>query len=139
MTRRRFILPVAIAAVVLAGGIVGVTQYVPDPLDDYRSLRQRAAARGQMTTAVRGHVVEVRDDLFQLESEILFPQRLWVLSRSGREVTIGERVAVQGTLFARGTRGMHKVLLPDDMKPELCRDGLLVADTLTIYQGQMHG
>jgi hypothetical protein len=139
MVRRRFILSGAIAAVLLAVGIVGVTQHVPDPLDDYRSLRRRAEARGQMPTAVRGQVIAVRDGLFQLESEILFPQRLWVLSRSNREVAVGERVAVQGTLFARGTRGVHKALLPDEIEPELCREGLLVADTLTIYQGRMHG
>ena len=139
MKRRRFVLSVSIAAALVAVGAAAVSSYAPDPLDDYRSLRQRADAEGELSTAVRGHVVRVRDGFFQLESEELFPQRLWVLSHSRRELAVGERVTVQGTLFGGGTCGVDPAMLPDDMEPELCRDGLLVAETVTIYQGKMHG
>jgi hypothetical protein len=120
MLRRRLVVSLYLGAVLLVGGAaVAIGQRMTDPLDDYRSLRQRAQVEGSTIVAARGEVVSVHgDNLLEIESEQLFPQRLWVLSRAPRDVPLGARIAVEGTL---------------------CPDGVLVADALTIYQGQMHG
>lgn len=140
MSLRRLLVPVSIFAVMAGGAAIVLSQSAPDPLADYRSMQRRAGAgpRGSMIAAARGEVVSVpADNLFQIQSDDLFPERLWVLSRSPRDVSVGAHVAVQGTLFADGLRGVDSGVVPDDVEPELCREGVLVADTLTIYRGQM--
>lgn len=142
MSPRRLVVPVAIVALAAGVAAIVITQSNPDPLADYRSMRHRAEAgpRGSMSAAARGEVVSVvADNFFQIQSDELFPERLWVLSRSPRDVSVGAHVAVQGTLFADGLQGVDSGIVPDDVEPELCRKGVLVADSLTIYRGQMRG
>lgn len=52
---------------------------------------------------------------------------------------MGDVVLVQGTFYAAGASVDEDGGAPVEVDDPACRDGVFVADTLTIYQARMHG